>query len=192
MKSLPPSTRRNPAQSCCFKWNPAHATISSKAASIGHPAFSLVEVVLALGLISFSLLAVVGLLPVGLKSIKNAREESAAANALNQLADALRNATANASGTYTASGVYSNVSWILGVGSNAFSTDLALSGLPVAGAGDTRLKARIELVPPSADRNTPGRARVSIAWPASAVWSNSAWSKSDGSVSSGLQFLPKP
>ena len=153
--------------------------------------FSLVEVVLALGLVSFCLLAIVGLLPVGLKAMKNASGESAAANALNQLTDALRNATANSSGAYSAAGSFSNITWVLSGASNGISTNLSLNGVPTAGPADTRLVARIEIVPPSSDGTMPGRARVSVAWPASSAWSNSAWTKSDGSVSSGIQFLPR-
>jgi type II secretory pathway pseudopilin PulG len=154
-------------------------------------AFSLVEVVLALGLVSFCLLSVVGLLPVGLKSIKNARTESAAANALNQLADALRNATTNADGSYVAAGVFSNITWIPGSAAPVSTKlNLALNGEPTNSA-DSRLVAQIEILPPSADLTTPGRARVTIAWPAVAEWSNSAWSKSEGSVNSGMQFLPR-
>lgn len=157
---------------------------------IRHPAaFSLVEVVLALGLVSFCLLSVVGLLPVGLKAAKNANEESAAANALTQLADALRNATTNSSGTYVASGAFSNITWNLGAASNSFTANLAMNGQPTNAAG-SRLVAKVDIVPP-ADLHAAGRARVSIAWPAAATNSRTVWTKADGFINGGLQFLPK-
>lgn len=60
-----------------------HSKIYPKRNSI-HPhnfhhlkAFSLVEVTMALGLASFSLLAIVGLLPVGLKTFRDSRVETA-------------------------------------------------------------------------------------------------------------------
>ena len=56
-------------------------------------AFSLVEVTIAVGIVSFCLIAVLGLLPTGLKAVKNANEQAAAANALNAIADTLRTAT---------------------------------------------------------------------------------------------------
>jgi type II secretory pathway pseudopilin PulG len=152
-------------------------------------AFSLVEVVIALGLVSFCLLAIVGLLPVGLKAVKNSREESAAANALNQLAEAVRNATTTAPGVYVADGAFTNITWSLGSGSASFTNPLSLYGQTTNSAG-SRLVARVDIVPP-VDTRSVGRASVSIAWPSAATWSNNAWTQSDGSVSAGIQFLPK-
>jgi len=65
-------------------------------------ALSLVEVTLALGIVSFSMLAVVGLLPVGLQSIKNANEQAGAANVIGGIADALRKASSTDGTTFTA------------------------------------------------------------------------------------------
>lgn len=152
-------------------------------------AFSLVEVVLALGLVSFCLLSIVGLLPVGLQSIKNAREEAAAANALNQLAEALRNATNVGGSTAYAAVGFPGITWSLGGPSNSFTNSLSVNGQPTSST-DSRFVARVELVPP-ADPTVACHARVSIAWPATAVWTGGAWTKSDGSVGSGMQFLLK-
>jgi len=150
-------------------------------------AFSLVEVVLAIGLVSFCLLALVGLLPVALRSIKNAHEESAAANALSQLADALRNATTNAGGKYVAAGGFSSITWSSSPGgATSTNLNLALNGQPTN--VDARLVARVEILSP-ATSTAPFLARVSVAWPRTATWSNSAWTKSEGSINSGLQFL---
>lgn len=151
-------------------------------------AFSLVEVILALGLVSFCLVSIVGLLPVGLKEVKNSRMESAAANALNELANGLRNAT-NSGGHY---GVvrFPSVTWVLGEGERNFGFSLSFAGWP--DESDPRMKARIEVMPPSADRTIPGHAHLTVAWPAAATWSKTGWTKSDGSVSASIQFLPKP
>lgn len=158
--------------------------------SLSLKAFSLVEVTLALGLIAFCLLGLVGLLPVGLKEVSNSRAESAAANAVDLIADALRNGTLTSSGMYVASGSYSNISWAPGGAEVPVPMDLTLSGMPSSGSAETRLVARVEVTPPSSDFTTPGEARVSVAWPASAVWSGDAWTKSDGSISTGIQFIP--
>ncbi len=48
-------------------------------------AFSLVEVVLAIGVVSFSLLALVGTLPTGIKSVIDSMGDSARANAIQQI-----------------------------------------------------------------------------------------------------------
>jgi len=156
-------------------------------------AFSLVEVTLAIGLAGFCLLAILGLLPIGLKSVKNAREASAAANALNSLAEAIRDAT-NPSGVYAAGEDFPNITWVSGGEAGTFSGTLSLSGHETSGSSaDARLAYRVELSPPSADRTTPGRARISISWPVGAEWieSSNAWSHSEGMVSAGIQFLPQ-
>lgn len=46
-------------------------------------AFSLVEIVLAIGIVAFALMAVVGLLPVGLRLAGDSEDETRAANILN-------------------------------------------------------------------------------------------------------------
>lgn len=56
-------------------------------------AFSLVEVVLALGIVSFALVALLGLLSVGLKSSKQAGDDTEVAAITWQVVSKLRNAT---------------------------------------------------------------------------------------------------
>jgi len=48
-------------------------------------AFSLVEVVIALGVTSFAVLALIGTLPTGIKSVQDSSNESARANILQQI-----------------------------------------------------------------------------------------------------------
>ena len=50
--------------------------------------FSMIEVTLAVGIIGFSLVAVIGLLPTGLRTQQDAQEEARAASALNMVASA--------------------------------------------------------------------------------------------------------
>lgn len=142
-------------------------------------AFSLTEVVLALGLVSFCLLAVVGLLPVGLKSISRAHEESAAANALNQISEALRNAVDD-SGTYTAVG-FPAINWQRGASVKTVTVPLSLGGQPTNLSG-ARMLAEIKLTPPP-DRASPGCAQIAIFWPPEG--------SARDSIACGLQFLPK-
>lgn len=61
-------------------------------------AFSLVEVTMALGIAAFSLLAIFGLLPVGIKSHRNAIEQTAAAGIATGIIADLR-ATPNTNST---------------------------------------------------------------------------------------------
>ena len=67
----------------------------------GIAAFSLVEVVLAMGVVAFGLIVIVALLPIGLKSNRDSIEESQAVNLLQALV-----ADRHAAGYGTASPVY--------------------------------------------------------------------------------------
>jgi len=67
----------------------------------GSQAFSLVEVTLALGIISFGLIAIMGLIPKGLGIVKESADEAAALNILSAVSSDLQcvgsNTTASAS-----------------------------------------------------------------------------------------------
>lgn len=164
---------------------------SRKLRAATHSAFSLTEVVIALGVISFALIAVFGLLPAGLKTVKNANEQAAAANLLGAIADAVRNASTNGSATtYSNSIAGQGIGYTLG----AAATTITLTNLTLEGASNSisaRLKAVVVITPPLST-TTPGSALISVAWPAQAVWGGATWTKHDGSVTSGIQFLPKP
>lgn len=155
-------------------------------------AFSLVEVTIALGIVSFCLVPLLGLLPVGLKSVKNAHEESAAANVLNGLSSAIRDANRNISGDYVAGGHFSNIVWS-GTNTTTISGVLSLAGVPPSEGGEERLAYRVEIMPPSADRTIPGRARISVSWPSTAQWSDNSdsWTGAEGVIRTGVQFLPR-
>lgn len=58
-------------------------------------AFSLVEVVLAIGVVSFAMMAVLGTLPVGLKSSQQSRSQVATANIARQLQGELQQISFN-------------------------------------------------------------------------------------------------
>lgn len=157
-------------------------------------AFSLIEVTIAVGIVSFCLIAVLGLLPTGLKAVKNANEQAAAANALNAIADTLRTATSTNSVTFSNSYAGQQINYAIGgsVTTNSWS-NLTMEG--VTNSTWKRLSARLDITPPSS-LATYGRATVSVAWSAAAnpVWStnNKTWSNAEGSLTSGIIFLPRP
>lgn len=62
-------------------------------------AFSLVEVVMALGVVAFAIVAVMGLLPVGLREARNSTAEVQAVNLMTLLVADLKNATARGGAT---------------------------------------------------------------------------------------------
>jgi hypothetical protein len=67
-------------------------------------------------------------------------------------------------------------------------SSLSMAGTPTNGAVDKRLVARIEIHPP-ASPTSPGSARISVAWPQNATWTDK-WQNAQGSVSTWLVFLP--
>ena len=157
-----------------------------------HTAFSLVEVTLALGIVSFCLLSLTGLLTTGLTSVRESRDEAAAGAFLERLTQSLDSALVDSSGTnYHAIGVYSNVTWSLGQAAQTYQLDkISASGQP--SSTDPRFVARVEITPPD-DTMTSGRAIIRIAWPATAKWSESSqsWTNAQGSVSTWQVLLPK-
>jgi uncharacterized protein (TIGR02598 family) len=156
--------------------------------------FSLVEVVLALGIASFALLAVVGLLPVGMKSAQDAREQAAAANVMNSIANTLRCATTTNGSDFSNSFAAKSVAFKIG----NTSTNVAWDALDIYGnhstnSVSTRFRARLVITPPTS-LTTTGSAIISIAWPAQATtlaWSGTHWSNAQGTLSTSIQFLPR-
>jgi len=156
-------------------------------------AFSLVEVTLSLGIAAFCLLAVVGLLPVGLGTLKSSREEAAATRVLEQIACSLRSATADTNGKYTAQGLYPELQWSAAAPATVTLDDLDLSGLPTTDPLAKRLVAHVEIQPPASDHAT-ATALVAVAWPNRAAWNETtgAWTNAEGSTSTWIIFRPNP
>lgn len=159
-------------------------------------AFSLVEVVLAIGIFSFAILAVVGLLPVGLKSVKNASEEAAAANVVARISNALREASTTDGTNYENRFAQTTFGYAVGGPATSFQwPDLNMDAYTAQNEAK-RLSARIEILQtPAANPPAPGRALITVAWPAMAnpQWNPSTqrWSNAEGSITSAIQFAPK-
>ena len=158
-------------------------------------AFSLIELMLAVGIVAFCFLALIGLMPVGLASVKNSREQAAAAGVLDQVASAIRAAasTSGSPGSFRGSGQYADLAWTLGGATVEAEYALSLGGVrtTAANAGFGRLRVHVRLLPP-ADGFSRGSALVSVAWPLSSQWDagRGEWDKAKGSVASWLVFLP--
>ena len=156
-------------------------------------AFSLVEVVLAIGIISFALLAVIGLLPVGMKSAQNSREQAAAANVMNGIANALRCAETVDGTNFSSSYAGESFEYEIGGASTTVEWTLDLNGQPVGDGTWARLKALLIITPPSTPVSN-GDAVISIAWPAQSPnleWNGTNWDNAQGQVATRLQFLSR-
>lgn len=154
--------------------------------------FTLVEVILALGIVSFCSLAIVGLLPVGMNSIRNTRNEIAAASVAQWVSNSIRNASGSGT-TYAALGSYTGLSWSIGgaVVTKDF-TNLSREGTPASNILDQQFDVHVQIAPP-ADLSASGTAFVTVAWPTQAQWDtdNRRWINAQGSVSTWIVFLPR-
>ena len=155
--------------------------------------FSLIEVVIAIGIVSFSILAVVGLLPTGLKTVKNANEQAGAANVLNAIAESLRQASSADGFTFSNAFAGQSIQYSIGASpTNTTWTNLTLEG--VTNAQFSRIEAQLSITPPS-NSVSPGQATISVAWSANPnlSWNPSSnnWAHADGSITTGIQFLPR-
>lgn len=157
-------------------------------------AFSLVEVTLALGIVTFCLLLLMGLLLVGLNSMKASRDEAAAVNCLEQISDSIRSGLITSGTSYHAAGAYSGITWTLGAAQTSLAVDnLSASGFPTTSTTEQQYIGRVEITPPS-DRGSPGTALITVAWPRQAAWNTGThkWDNAQGSVRTWLVFIPNP
>jgi len=161
----------------------------------GTEGFSLVEVTLALGLTAFCLLALLGLVPVGLDSMRDSNDESGATTCLEQVSSSIREAMPSLAdpAKYQALGAYGTLSWNLAGGDAKFDLEnLSSSGFPTTGTDGQKFSAHIVIHPP-ASRLIPGTALISVAWPGRAKWdeSKAAWQNAQGAVYGCVVFLPE-
>ncbi len=170
-------------------------------------AFSLVEVVLAIGIIAFALLMVVALLPIGIKINKISAEETRAINLLSLLEADLRNThpsanankshilglalpyTTNASGgvTLNRTGLATNTLSVL------YTVGLQENETPApALTPSTRYQASVIYTRiPAADSGAPIEARLVINWPGTNTTNVRDLEKMAGFVESFVTF-PAP
>ncbi|HEX4083332.1 MAG TPA: hypothetical protein VHY22_00370 [Chthoniobacteraceae bacterium] len=136
--------------------------------------FTLVEVVLALGVAGFCLTTIFGLLPVGLTSNQNAANQTAAVNvATTVLSDLYATPDTSASSPrfqFSLSG--SNTQTGQTVYFAGDGTTSGLAGQTAASAGGSApwlYRATVWVTPPAANTRNATMARVLITWPALAA-----------------------
>ena len=138
--------------------------------------FSLVEVTLAIGIAGFALLAIFGLLPVGLSSNQASIQQTEAANIVTGIVADLRqvpSATAIAASTNTLSSVSPRYAIdVTTAGTNTIYLDE--SGALKSAAAQARYKAVVQLTQPSAGQRTATYGSIVISWPAAATNSSGA------------------
>lgn len=127
-------------------------------------AFSLVEVVLAIGITAFALIAILGLLPVGLNTMRESVDEMVATGILTAVEADLRNVPEDESN----SPLYGVPVW-----SAASTTEwqrfLDRNGHPVAERQEADYVMVCTLYPPEEDVSDCLRIHVKVAWPGRAA-----------------------
>ena len=154
-----------------------------------HPptqAFSLIEVTLALGIVSFALVAVMGLLPTGLNTQRQSVNQSFGVQGLNDVAQALQGIYVSTNGTTTN---FPAPLESLSVAAGTKTLTLYEDGSLTNTSSAPRAKVFI-------DKKTPiGNTLpvfVSVAWPQTATRSDTDtnWSNAQGSASTFLYLTP--
>lgn len=136
----------------------------------GTGGFSLVEVVVALGVISIALVSIIALLPVAVKSNKTSAEETFAVGILTAVEMDLRNSASAVSPIYGLASPYVRSGQTLAFGAHSAGTistvGIALDGALVPAAKGVRYQASVVYmkVPPT-DSLKPLEARVIVNWP---------------------------
>ncbi|MBN8712285.1 MAG: hypothetical protein J0I10_23170 [Verrucomicrobia bacterium] len=140
-------------------------------------AFSLVEVVMALGIISFALLTVLALLPLGMKSNLSSVEETRACNILTSLEADLRNSFSEATpatsaifqlpAPYKSGGSPSRPAFNDSLTAGSFyTTGLDEDEMPVGPGRGVRYQASLVYIRiPSSGSLAPIQARLVVSWP---------------------------
>lgn len=157
--------------------------------------FSLIEVVIAIGVVAYVIFGVMGLLPAGMRTFSNANQQSAAANLLNSLSESIRSANTVDGTNYV--WMFNGQSCGYAIGgpqvTNRWNA-LTLQGEGAANSIDARLCAVVVVTPP-ASLYSEGSAVLGVAWPPSAnpVWNGSTlqWSRVEGSSTMPIRFLPR-
>lgn len=157
--------------------------------------FSLVEVVVAIGVVAYAIFGILGMLPVGIKGFQNATCEAAAADVLSGLSVALRSAQTT-NGTNFDWG-FSGTTCRYAVGGSPVTNGWSSLSLEGAAAGNSlyRQLSAVCLVTPPQSQSGEGAAVLSVAWPSAANpvfnGTNLSWSRAEGSLTLPIRFVPR-
>lgn len=133
-------------------------------------AFSLVEVVIAIGVATFCLVAIFGLLPIGISSNQTSAEQTAATNILTAVSADLRSApNPSPRGSAQTSLVFKIPIPAAGATASAVPTTIYISedGQPAASAVAARYQMNLWMTPPVTGRGAT-IVRAHVSWPPTA------------------------
>ncbi|MES2308835.1 MAG: hypothetical protein V4507_08250 [Verrucomicrobiota bacterium] len=148
--------------------------------------FSLVEVILSIGIVSFSILMIMGLMSVGMEGNHDSYEEAFAVQTLKSISLAIQQATHSESdaASYTALAPFNQkedggeLQWKVGkVEVQEKMIWIGYDGLPTQDQQSARLVTFVRITAPS-DFLSLGKATVTVAWPADRVVLPMSWIES--------------
>jgi hypothetical protein len=134
-------------------------------------AFSLVEVTLAMGIAAFCLIAVFGLLPVGLMSNQNSLEQTAASSLVSAISADLSSVPSAISGLGSSLSPVFQIELPSATASAQTIRHVfcAEDGSPTsAGAANARYLVSVAALPPGTGRRGATMIRILVTWPAAA------------------------
>ena len=149
--------------------------------------FTLVEVLVAVGMVTFALVTVVSLLPSGLKSHQFATDQARNVQVLNDLARAVKGVHKDGAAIRFLPPLES-----VAVGTVTSSLWLNADGTVSTAKPqqrDLRGAVRIEQLASPVPGSLP--VSISVAWPGTAIYGSGKWTKNEGSVST-FQYLVLP
>ena len=152
--------------------------------------FSLIEVTLSLGIIAFALVAVIGLLPAGLNSQKEAADQSHGVQVLNDLTQAVRGIY-NENGTLRFAPPLRKIKdpdggeqdIIVAPGTEASFALMENGTLAPLGNNSLERRGTVYVNQRPVSANAPRAVFISVAWPQTAARVSGAWTKASSSTS---------
>jgi len=144
--------------------------------------FSLVEVAISIAIISFALVAVIGLLPVGLSTRRDSQEEAQAIQNLNAIAACIQGGFASgppnsfaALAPFGGSSTGASLTWSYKGSVDTHTIYIDVNGNPTTESTEAAEIAFVRITPPD-DTFSTGNAYICVAWPgqtARATWNSS-------------------
>ncbi len=131
-----------------------------------HSAFSLVEVALALGVAGFGLLAIIGLLPVGLNNNQASIQQTAAVNIATEIMADLRQTPSAAALKLTPGLSTKSPKYAIDTTGNGGVLFLDESGMVKDQPAQARYKAVVSLTQPGSGQKNATYGSVVLSWPA--------------------------
>ena len=149
--------------------------------------FSLIEVVIAIGIIVFAMIPLVGLLATGLRTESDSTEQARAMQLMSALSAGIQ--SARDAGANSIFGAPFPTNFSVGTSVQNFGYTEGGVLLPESDTSTADRRGSVVLLQPTrSGLQKSSAAYVSVAWPASARWNGTKWIGASGSLESVVYF----